>query len=168
MQSARNFFYNSPLFSPKSKLGVHIVQLVLIVSAVVLTFVRMTMNVPRTRANTMALSMGAKSLIVIAYELLTEHVARFRKWKSLKAYAILNCLEVVFWAAVMFMVFRANMNSCTGISCALSWVVVILAAILHMLAFQTAVVAICEFRYFRRNGVTRDEEKESESEMERV
>ncbi|GME65172.1 putative cytochrome p450 [Neofusicoccum parvum] len=155
MQAIKDFFNYSPIFDPRFNLRIHILQLVLIVTAVILTFVRMTMNVPRTRANTMALSMGAKSLIIIAYQLLTCHVEKFKKWASPKANAILNTLEIVFWAAVTFMVFQANLNSCTGTSCILSWIVVGLAGILHVLAMQTAVVSICDFRYFRKYGVPR-------------
>lgn len=70
-------------------------------------------------------------MIIIIYQLLTGHVARFQKWASFKANAILNSLEVVFWAAVLFMVFRANLQSCSGTSCILSWVVVGLAGILQ-------------------------------------
>jgi len=33
--------------------------------------------------------------------MLTEHHARFRKWASTKANAILNSVEIVFWLAVL-------------------------------------------------------------------
>ncbi|OGM49911.1 hypothetical protein ABOM_001500 [Aspergillus bombycis] len=57
-------------------------------------------NQPRTRASTIGLGMAAKSLVIILYQLLTEHFAALRRWGSLKAYMILNALEIVFWAAV--------------------------------------------------------------------
>ncbi|EOD42849.1 putative cytochrome p450 protein [Neofusicoccum parvum UCRNP2] len=136
MQAIKDFFNYSPIFDPRFNLRIHLLQLVLIVTAVILTF-------------------GAKSLIIIAYQLLTCHVEKFKKWASPKANAILNTLEIVFWAAVTFMVFQANLNSCTGTSCILSWIVVGLAGILHVLAMQTAVVSICDFRYFRKYGVPR-------------
>ncbi|OJD32614.1 cytochrome p450 protein [Diplodia corticola] len=166
MQALKTFFNNSPLFDPRSTVWMHAIQVVLIVVAVILTLVRMTMKVPTTRANTMALSMGMKSLVIISYELLTERVAKFRRWHSLKANAILNSLEVVFWAAVMFLIFKANLTSCSGASCALSWVVAVLALILHMLYFQTAVVAILDFRHFKRCGEPRSSKKESKSESD--
>jgi hypothetical protein len=68
--------------------------------------------------------------------MLSEHVSRFRRWSSLKAYFILNAMEVVFWAAVAFMMIRGNSNVCIGISCALGWVVVVLAGILRYAFFS--------------------------------
>ncbi len=63
-------------------------------------------------------------MIIISYQILTEHFARFHKWRSIEAYAILNGLEVIFWAAVVFLVIQANIQVCVGIGCTLSliWV----------------------------------------------
>lgn len=55
---------------------------------------------------------------------------RFRKWRSLKAYAILNGLEVVFWGAVVFLVIQANIQVCVGIGCTLSWIAVAVSIII--------------------------------------
>lgn len=44
---------------------------------------------------------GFKSLAFIAYELLTKYTQRFAKWASLKANAILNGMEPVFWLAII-------------------------------------------------------------------
>ena len=74
---------------------------------------------------------GAKSLLFIAYQLVTEHVQRFRRYRSLKAYWILNSLEIVFWAAVCFLVIQANVARCEGVGCTLSWVVVAIAIVLR-------------------------------------
>lgn len=49
---------------------------------------------------------------------------RLRRWRSLKAYSIINGLEVIFWAAVVFLLIQANINVCVGVGCTLSWVVV--------------------------------------------
>ena len=40
-------------------------------------------------------------------------------------------MEVVFWAAVAFMMIRGNSSVCIGTSCALGWVVFVLAGILR-------------------------------------
>jgi hypothetical protein len=69
-------------------------------------------------------------MIIISYQLLTTHVARFQRWRCLKAYAILNGLEVVFWAAVVFLVIQANIQVCVGTGCYLSWAVVGVAIVL--------------------------------------
>lgn len=55
---------------------------------------------------------------------------RFRRWASLKAYAILNGLEVLFWAAVVFLMIQANIARCVGLGCTLSWVIIGLAVVL--------------------------------------
>jgi hypothetical protein len=73
---------------------------------------------------------GIKSLIVIAYQLLTEHTLRFRKWASTKANAILNCLEVVFWLAVL-VVTRGTVGSASGAAAALSALVLVIAIVLE-------------------------------------
>ena len=44
---------------------------------------------------------------------------------------ILNSLEVVFWAAVVFMMIQANLKFCQGTSCVLSWVVCVLGGVLR-------------------------------------
>ena len=73
---------------------------------------------------------GAKSLLFITYQLLTEYCRRLYRWRSYKAYWILNALEVIFWAAVTFLVMQANLSRCVGVSCKLSWVVVGLSVVL--------------------------------------
>ncbi|KAF2179569.1 hypothetical protein K469DRAFT_542703, partial [Zopfia rhizophila CBS 207.26] len=92
---------------------------------------------------------GAKSIIIILYQVLTRHVSRFRKWASPKAYAILNVIEQVAWGAVAFLGIQANMKSCSGTGCVLSWVVVVLAIILSMVSTLTAFITISDYRYFR-------------------
>lgn len=52
---------------------------------------------------------------------MTEHFVFFRRWASLKANAILNSADIIFWAAVVFLIVQANINSCVGVSCSLRW-----------------------------------------------
>ncbi|KAF6838386.1 hypothetical protein CPLU01_02498 [Colletotrichum plurivorum] len=146
-------FFDKPFFDPRHKTKIHIAQLVIMLAAVILTIARMSMPVPTTRANMMALTMGIKSVIIIGYQLLTTHKERFRKWASLKANAILNTLEIVFWFVALGLLFQANTRFCTGPSCAISWVVTLLCAVLIVLAFQTSVVSIKEHRHFKNYGV---------------
>ncbi|KAJ0376498.1 hypothetical protein COL26b_005312 [Colletotrichum chrysophilum] len=153
MDKLRTFF-DKPFFDPRHKTKVHILQLVIMTTAIILTIARMAMPVITTRANMMALTMGIKSLIIIGYQLLTGHKERFKKWASLKANAILNTMEIVFWFVAFGLLFSANTTFCTGASCALSWIVTLLCAVLIVLAFQTSVVSIKEFRYFKNYGVT--------------
>lgn len=69
-------------------------------------------------------------MIIIAYQILTEHRERFSRWKSYKAYAILNGLEIVFWGAVIFLIIQANIKSCVGISCTLRWIAVVVSIVI--------------------------------------
>jgi hypothetical protein len=55
---------------------------------------------------------------------------RVETHNSYKADAIINCLEVVFWGAVVFLVMQENLNTCNGLSCYLNWGVVGLAIVL--------------------------------------
>lgn len=75
-------------------------------------------------------SQGFKSLFVIAYQMLTEHTYRFSKWASTKANAVLNCLECVFWLAVL-VVTGMSAGRDTGAAGALTALVLILAIVLE-------------------------------------
>lgn len=64
------------------------------------------------------------------YQLLSEYSRPFKRWHSYKANAIINCLEIVFWGAVAFLVMQANLKRCSGVTCYLSWGVVGIAIVL--------------------------------------
>lgn len=104
-----NTILNHRVFTPRYKLPIHIIEIILIIIAIGLSVPRLFLkNQPRNRANTIALGMGAKSLVFLAYQLFTDHVKRLQRWRSYKAYTILNGLETVFWGAVMFLVMQAS------------------------------------------------------------
>lgn len=73
---------------------------------------------------------GFKSLIVVGYQLLTAHKHSFAKWASLKANAILNCLEVVFWWAVV-VVSGMSLTGSFGAAAAMSALTMLLAIVLE-------------------------------------
>ncbi|PPJ51939.1 hypothetical protein CBER1_09682 [Cercospora berteroae] len=151
-------------FQARYKLPVQIVYIILVVVAMGLSVPRLFMkNQPRTRANTIALGMGAKSFILIGYELLSEHTRFLRKWKSLKAYAIINFLEIIFWAAVMGLIFQANLKSCKGVGCYLSWGVMGVAGVLNQLAVWCFLASWFEFREFKRSRNTEYKEERLDS-----
>ena len=81
-------------------------------------------------ALTLSTRQSIKSLMILAYQLLTEHNERFKKWASLKANMILNMIEVLFWAVLMGLVFQANARICVGGSCAVTWIIAVLCLIL--------------------------------------
>ncbi|KAH7008866.1 hypothetical protein EDB80DRAFT_893210 [Ilyonectria destructans] len=159
-----------PYFAPRYKTPMHVVQIVLVIVVIGLSAARMLMkNAPRGRSTTIGLGMGAKSLIIILYQLLTEHVDRLSRFASLKAFAILNSLEVVFWGAVAFLSLQANTKSCEGTSCTLGWVVVALAVILNILANYTAIVSVLDWYHFRNHrsprGIKIDSQGDQESSL---
>ncbi|KAH6898013.1 hypothetical protein B0T10DRAFT_577477 [Thelonectria olida] len=146
------------LFDPRVKLPIHLLQLFLVFVVLILSVVRMfnrPAGAPRSRAGTMSLGMSAKSLIILLYEILSSHVRAFKKWSSLKAYVILNGLEIVFWGAVVFLMIQANIKFCAGLSCTLSWVIVPLGIVMNILASYMTIVTWMDFRYFKETGVQR-------------
>ncbi|KAF4966830.1 hypothetical protein FSARC_5545 [Fusarium sarcochroum] len=154
-----------PFFTLRNKIPLQIVQVILIITVIALSGARLVMpNRPPGRSTTMGLGMGAKSLIILSYEILTEHFSRFQRWGSLKAYFILNTMEVVFWAAVAFMMIRGNTNTCVGASCALGWVVFVLAGILSPMYKYLAVVSFLDWRFFKKNGFPRSAAMRKDSE----
>ncbi|QMW35955.1 hypothetical protein G4B84_011484 [Aspergillus flavus NRRL3357] len=83
---------------------------------------------------------AAKSLVIILYQLVTEHVTALQKWASLKAYTILNALEIVFWAAVAILTIQANVQMCVAPGCILGWGVAITGINLSVLAIYATII----------------------------
>lgn len=121
-------------FDNRYKKHVHIAQLLFIILIISLTIARIATKpkgVPTTRSDTIGIVMGVKSLIVLAYQLTTTHIYKFKRWASQKAYVVLNCLEIPFWLVVIIITFMGISRFCQGTSCALSWIVVLIAALLE-------------------------------------
>lgn len=76
-----------------------------------------------------------KTIVVLLYQILSSHVERFRKWASLKAYAILNFMEILFWFVVVIVTFIGVSQFCSGVSCGLTWISVLIAIILWYVDF---------------------------------
>ncbi|KAI4601671.1 hypothetical protein KJ359_011802 [Pestalotiopsis sp. 9143b] len=137
--------------SSRYVLAIHIVQLFLVMTVIILAVVRIFLKGGQLRRNdTMALSMGAKSLVILAYELITEHWSRARRWASLKANTILNCLEILFWAAIAYLAIASNVSSCVSTGCTLNWVIVAFAIITSFVAAYAAAVFYVAFRKSRQ------------------
>ncbi|KAH6950393.1 hypothetical protein BKA56DRAFT_682552 [Ilyonectria sp. MPI-CAGE-AT-0026] len=148
----------SGFFTNRFKFSIQVFQVILVHAVLILTFIRM-MNkpkgMPKGRASTMAMGMSAKSLMILFYEILSSKVRMFKKFKSLKAYFILNALEIVFWGAVVFLMIQANIKFCEALNCTLSWVVVGLSIFMSIIAAYMAGVTWLDWRYFKANGVER-------------
>lgn len=60
-----------------------------------------------------------------------QHFSESRqKFASLKAFFILDLIEVGIWGAAGGMTIAATLRRCEGVSCSLSWTVAVLALIL--------------------------------------
>ncbi|KAM0230387.1 hypothetical protein ACHAP5_011390 [Fusarium lateritium] len=155
-----------PFFTLRNKVPLQIVQVVLIIAVVALSAARILLpNRPPGRSATIGLGMGAKSLIILSYEILTEHFSRFQRWSSLKAYFILNALEIVFWGAVTFMAFRGNTSLCVGASCAIGWIIVVLGGFLGVMYQYLTVVTFLDWRFFKKHGYHRGSTMHKDSEQ---
>lgn len=77
-------------------------------------------------------------MLLIAYQLLTEHVQRLRRWSSPWANVIINLIDTVFWAAIMYMLLMANLQRCTSapfsgnMSCILYFGILVLVVIIML------------------------------------
>ncbi|KAE8162391.1 hypothetical protein BDV40DRAFT_300417 [Aspergillus tamarii] len=144
------------LLDPRWKLPLHCFQIFLIVMVIGLSVPRLFMKgQPRTRASTIGLGMSAKSLVIVLYQVLTEHIPALRKWASLKAYTILNVLEIVFWAAVAVLTVQANIQICIAPGCILGWGVAITGGNLSALAIYATIISYREWKE-SKGGVRSD------------
>lgn len=113
--------------------AVHAVMACLAVGVLAISLYRMlNKNVPRTRNSTWPLGVSAKSLVIMAYEELTINVSGLRRFGSIKAYMVLNIIEVVFWIAVPVLTIMGLVQNpkCHALGCTLSYIVIALAVIL--------------------------------------
>ncbi|KAF7544308.1 hypothetical protein G7Z17_g10058 [Cylindrodendrum hubeiense] len=151
-------FFNSHWFDAHYKTKVHIGQIVLVILIIALSGGRVATKpsgMPTSRSDTIAITMSVKTIVILTYQLVTEHSSRFKKWGSLKAYAILNTMEILFWFVVIILAFMGISTFCQGANCALIWLVALVGFLLTAAAFWTAVASWHNFRYFKNYGVPR-------------
>lgn len=55
----------------------------------------------------------------MAYQIMTTHMNRLKRWASTKAYMILNIIDTVFWFALFIITIMGTMGSTTESSRAL-------------------------------------------------
>ncbi|KAJ0109475.1 hypothetical protein J7T55_000400 [Diaporthe amygdali] len=139
MDRIRNFFddvsafFHSPLFNPDFKNKMHLIQVTLVITMIILTGARVGIKpsgMPVTRSDTLGIVMGIKTLVILSYQLATTHFTKFRRWRSLKAYQILNTMEILFWFVVVIITFMGISRYCQNAYCGLSWLIVLIAVIL--------------------------------------
>ncbi len=141
------------LLDPRRKTLEHFVELALVIAALTLTGVYLNMGIRPTRSEIMIIPIVRRTPIEnrgnrfrtirklmrrqlrresnpsssSATKLLSEHTARFSRWRSLKANAILNSLEVVFWLAAIIVKFMGVSRACSGNSCAVNCIILLVA-----------------------------------------
>ncbi|KAI1393309.1 uncharacterized protein F4822DRAFT_8139 [Hypoxylon trugodes] len=136
-------------FDSRFKFRVHMVQLSMIALVIILSIARIAMrDPPPQRAHTMGIAIGLKSIVFILYQVLTEHTFKFQKWANKKTNFILNCVDIPFWAVMMGLLLSTNAQACVGGSCAVSWILALLAIALLFLTFWAAIASYFEYRYF--------------------
>lgn len=63
----------------------------------------------------------------MAYQIMTTHMNRLKRWGSTKAYMILNIIDTVFWFALFIITIMGTMGSTTESSRALGGIAATLA-----------------------------------------
>lgn len=65
----------------------------------------------------------------------TERFERLQRWYSMKAIAILNCIEFVFWIALIAINIRGT-KACSGLGCTLSGLTIALGFLLAQVSLS--------------------------------
>ncbi|KAI9172606.1 hypothetical protein HJFPF1_02113 [Paramyrothecium foliicola] len=148
-------FFNSTYFDAHWKKKVVICQCVMTLVIFCLGIAKIVTrpsHIPMNRMDIVAITMSVKSAIILAYEILSEHRQR---WVSLKAYAVLNTIEVVFWFAVVILSFMGVSKVCVGANCGIGVVIGLLALVNVGIFFWAAVITWKDHKYFKRTGAIR-------------
>ncbi|KAJ1337580.1 hypothetical protein MN608_00433 [Microdochium nivale] len=141
---------NSPWFAAGRKLPLQAVYLTLVLIAMILTGVRISkLQGQVSRSDTIAIVMGVKSIVFVAYQISTTYVEKLRRWKSLRAYEIIDYAEIVFWFVVVVLGFMAASTRCFGEACALGIVVAVIALMLSVWAGWLGVIATLDRSHYR-------------------
>ncbi|QGI76928.1 hypothetical protein CEK25_001834 [Fusarium fujikuroi] len=140
-------FFDSRFFEHSWKNKVFILQVVTVTIAFILGIAKV--------ATKPSITMSLKTYAFLAYEYVTQKVDKFKRFGSLKANAILNTMDIVFWAVVMGLAFNMATQVCIGANCAIGILVGLVALVVTIVNFWAAVIAWKDHKYFKRNGVRR-------------
>ncbi|KAJ5744569.1 hypothetical protein N7533_009439 [Penicillium manginii] len=143
----------SILGRPVTKPRLHMIIGGLVLLVFILTISRLAIKgTPSTRANSWGIAVCLKSGIFLAYQMLTAHVERFKKWASTKANMILNIVDTVFWLALFIITIMATMGATSEASRALGGIIATLVAILLSLDGMLSYISILERRYHKHHS----------------
>ncbi|KAJ6185142.1 hypothetical protein N7519_006443 [Penicillium mononematosum] len=139
--------------SPVIKFRLHIVIGALLLTVFILIIARITdSGTPKTRTNIWGIVVCIKSAVFMAYQIMTSHMDRLKRWASTKVYMIMNIIDTVFWFALFVITIMGTRGSTTGSSRALGGVVATLVFFLCGFAGLLAFVSIRDRRFFKANG----------------
>ncbi|GFF37503.1 hypothetical protein IFM46972_05243 [Aspergillus udagawae] len=156
---------------PKIKLRLHIIVGALLFLNFVLIIARIAnKGTPKTRSNTWGIAVVSvtvflmwsdrgwmrlkadrkrralqclKAGIFLAYEVVTAHVERFKRWASAKAYMILSVIDTVFWFALFIITILGTNGAHSPSSRALGGIVATISIILwYVSLYQRGAVII--------------------------
>ncbi|KAL6232831.1 hypothetical protein BDW75DRAFT_246902 [Aspergillus navahoensis] len=138
---------------PRTKLKLHIIIGALVLLTFILTIARVAdSGTPRARTNTWGIAVCVKSAVFMAYQVLTAHVDRLKRWANTKVNVVLNIIDTVFWFALIIISIMGAIGSRSVSSRALGAIVVILAIFLCPLAGILSWICIRERRYYKIHG----------------
>ncbi|GIJ82063.1 hypothetical protein Asppvi_000566 [Aspergillus pseudoviridinutans] len=139
---------------PKIKLRLHIIVGALLFPNFVLVIARIAdKGTPKTRSNTWGIVVCLKAAIFLAYEVVTAHVERFKRWASAKAYMILNIIDTVFWFALFIISILGANGAHSPSSRALGGIVATISIILCGIVGFLTFICFRGWRYFKQYGV---------------
>ncbi|KAF5026799.1 hypothetical protein F66182_1083 [Fusarium sp. NRRL 66182] len=152
--------FRSRFFEPEWKNKVLITQVTATVFVFIMGIAKICTRpsgIPMNRMDIVAITMSVKSFIFLAYEISTMRVERLKPFASLKAYAVLNTIDVPFWMAVMGLTLQSVSMICVGANCGIGVVVAVAALLNAFVHLWAAVIAWKNHGYFKSNGVPRGE-----------
>ncbi|KAL4995949.1 hypothetical protein BDV10DRAFT_187556 [Aspergillus recurvatus] len=138
----------------RTKLKLHIIIGALVLVTFILTIARVAdSGTPRARTNTWGIAVCVKSAVFMAYQVLTAHVDRLKRWANTKVNVVLNIIDTVFWFVLIIISIMGAMGSRSVSSRALGAIIVVIAIVLCPLAGLLSWTCIRERRYYKRHGV---------------
>ncbi|KAL4953573.1 hypothetical protein BDW69DRAFT_184364 [Aspergillus filifer] len=138
---------------PRTKFRLHLAIGCLILITFILAIARIAdKGTPSGRVNTWGIAVCLKSGVFMAYQILTGHVNRLKKWANTKVNITLNIIDAVFWFALFIITIMGTMGSHSTSSRALGALVIILAFVLFLLSGFLSFICIRERRYYKQHG----------------
>ncbi|KAL3478488.1 hypothetical protein BJX99DRAFT_256385 [Aspergillus californicus] len=139
---------------PRTKFRLHIAIGALILITFILGIARVAdKGTPPGRMNTWGIAVCVKSAVFMAYQIVTGHVEKMKRWGNTKVNIVLNILDTVFWFALFVLSIMGAMGSKSVSSKVLAALVIILAITLCPLAGFLSFICIRERLHYKQYGV---------------